>query len=97
MAYWLYSRDMSHTKTWIQGKFKAPYDRANLLALEAGWSFAETLELLPNNYEVPPAKLPPGVYRNITGNNALALGLVTASQLAGIPLYQGAYPYHSCF
>lgn len=92
MAYWLYSRDMSHTKTWIQGKFKAPYDRANLLALEAGWSFAETLELLPNNFEVPPAKLPPGVYRNITGNNALALGLVTASQLAGIPLYQGAYP-----
>lgn len=92
MAYWLYSRDMSHTQEWIKGKFKDPYQKANLLALEAGWSFADTLELLPNNFEVPPAKLPAGVYRNITGNNALALGLVTASQLAGIPLFQGAYP-----
>ena len=92
MCYWLYSRDMKHTKDWISNKFKAPYSTANLKALEAGWSFADTLEILPNNYEVPPAKLTPGVYRNITGNHALALGFVTAGQLAGIQLFQGAYP-----
>lgn len=92
MCYWLYSRDMTHTKDWINNKFKPPYSTANLKALEAGWSFADTLEILPNNYEVPPAKLDAGVYRNITGNHALALGFVTAGQLAGIQLFQGAYP-----
>lgn len=92
MCYWLYSRDMKHTKEWIDNKFKAPYSTANLKALEAGWSFADTLEILPNNYEIPPAKLTPGVYRNITGNHALALGFVTAGHLSGLQLFQGAYP-----
>ena len=92
MCYWLYSRDMTHTKEWIVNKFKPPYSTANLKALDAGWSFADTLEILPNNYEIPPAKLTPGVYRNITGNHALALGFVTAGHLSGLQLFQGAYP-----
>ena len=92
MCYWLYSRNLEHTKKWIMSKFQDPYRTANITALESGWSFAETLELLPNNYEVPAAKLQPGVYRNITGNHALALGFVTAGHISGLQLFQGAYP-----
>jgi 2-oxoglutarate ferredoxin oxidoreductase subunit alpha len=92
LTYWLYNRDMNITQTWIRGKFKAPFDEANLRALQAGWNFADTMELFHSSYEVPAAKLEPGVYKNITGNAALALGLVTAASLAGRQLFQGAYP-----
>jgi 2-oxoglutarate ferredoxin oxidoreductase subunit alpha len=92
MTYWLYNRDMSVTQKWIEGKFKAPYDQANLNALQAGWNFADTMELFHSSYEVPAAQLDPGTYRNITGNAALALGLVTAGSLAGRQLFFGAYP-----
>jgi 2-oxoglutarate ferredoxin oxidoreductase subunit alpha len=92
MTYWLYNRDMSVTQKWITGKFKAPYDQANLNALQAGWNFADTMELFHSSYEVPAADLDPGTYRNITGNAALALGLVTAGSLAGRQLFFGAYP-----
>ena len=92
MTYWLYNRDMGVTQDWIKGKFKAPYDEANLNALQAGWNFADTMELFHSSYEVPPAKLQPGTYKNITGNAALALGFVTAASLAKRQLFQGAYP-----
>ena len=92
MTYWIFSRDMSSTQDWIRSKFKSPYQEANLAALEAGWSFADTLEILHSSYEVPAAKLPSGTYRNITGNEAMALGFVTAGVLSGQPLFQGAYP-----
>ena len=92
IAYWLYNRDMSHTQKWVKSKFKAPYDEANLRALDAGFSYADTLELFKNSYEVPAAKLTPGRYRNITGNAGLALGLVAASKLAGKQLFLGSYP-----
>ena len=92
MTYWLYNRDMTVTQEWIKGKFKEPFDQANLQALQAGWNFADTMELFHSSYEVPAAKLEPGVYKNITGNAALALGLVTAGKLAGRQLFQGAYP-----
>jgi len=92
MTYWLYNRDMSITQDWIKGKFKAPYDQANLNALQAGWNFADTMELFHSSYEVPPAQLEPGTYKNITGNAALALGLLTAAKLSGRQLFQGAYP-----
>jgi len=92
MTYWLYNRDMSVTQTWIRGKFKAPYDEANLKALQAGWNFADTMELFHSSYEVPAAKLEPGTYKNITGNAALSLGLVAAGSLAGRQLFLGAYP-----
>jgi len=92
MTYWLYNRDMSVTQEWIRGKFKAPYDQANLNALQAGWNFADTMELFHSSYEVPAARLEPGTYKNITGNAALALGFVTAGSLSGRQLFQGAYP-----
>jgi len=92
MTYWLFNRDTGVTKSWIQTKFKAPFDEANRRALEAGYSYADTVELFHSSYEVPPAKLEPGTYRNITGNEALALGLVATTHLTGQPLFQGAYP-----
>lgn len=92
MTYWLFSRDTAPTLQWIRSKFKAPHDEANVRALEAGWSYAETLELFHERYEVPAARLPSGDYRNITGNEALALGLLTASHQTGLPLFLGAYP-----
>ena len=92
IAYWLYNRDMSHTKAWIDGKFKDPYRGANHACLEAGWSFAETLELLQRNYEVPAARLKPGTYRNIMGNQATAMGFVAAAVKAELPLFLGSYP-----
>ncbi len=92
MTYWLFSRDMGLTQKWIQGKFKSPYAEANLAALQAGYNYALTVELFHAPYEVPPAKVEPGTYRNITGNEATVLGLVAASKLSGRPLFQGAYP-----
>ena len=92
MTYWLFNRNLEITKKWIGTKFKAPYDAANLAALQAGYNYADTVELFHSSYEVPPARLEPGLYRNITGNAALALGLVAASKLAKRPLFQGAYP-----
>ena len=92
MTYWLFSRDKSVTLDWIKRKFKSPYAEANMQALEAGWSFAETLELQHSCYEVPKAQLPAGVYRNIMGNEALALGFVTAAHYANRQLFLGAYP-----
>ncbi len=92
ITYWLFGRETEVTEGWIRKKFKAPFDEANLRALRAGYSYAETVELFHSGYEVPPAKLPPGTYRNITGNQATALGLVAAAQKAGRPLFQGAYP-----
>ena len=92
LTYWLYNRDMKFTKDWISGKFKEPYREANLACLEAGWSYAETLELLTRNYDVPAARLEPGTYRNIMGNNALAMGFVAAAVKAKLPLFLGSYP-----
>jgi len=92
MAYWLFNRDMGHTQDWISSKFKAPFDEANRRALQAGYNYADTVELFHSSYEVPAAPLPPGLYRNITGNEALALGFVAASKLSGLTLFQGAYP-----
>ena len=65
---------------------------ANLAAFQAGWNFGETTEAFSVRYEIKPAPLKPGTYRNISGNTALAYGLVAASQLAGLPLFLGSYP-----
>ena len=92
MTYWLFNRDLEVTKEWIRGKFKQPLSDANISALMAGYNYADTIELFHSSYEVPAAKLPAGTYRNITGNAATALGLVTASQLAKRTLFLGAYP-----
>ena len=91
---WLYSRGAVGTRAFLEKKFASKPDilAANLAAFEAGWSFGETTESFSVQYEVAPAKMKPGVYRNISGNPALSLGLVTASQKSGLPLFLGSYP-----
>jgi 2-oxoglutarate ferredoxin oxidoreductase subunit alpha len=94
MAYWLYNRSMDSTYQWLEAKFKdkPKLAEANKMAMKAGYSYCEATEQFQVSYEIPPAKLAPGFYRNISGNSALALGFVAASQKAGIPLFQGSYP-----
>jgi 2-oxoglutarate ferredoxin oxidoreductase subunit alpha len=94
MCYWLYNRSMDATYKWLDEKFgkKPVLAEANKLAMKAGYAYCDATEAFQVSYEVPPARLAPGVYRNISGNTALALGFVAASQKAGIPLFQGSYP-----
>ena len=94
MCYWLYNRSMEPTLRWLTDKFQKKPDlvRANTLAMQAGYSYCEATEAFQISYEIPPAKLEPGVYRNISGNAALALGFVAASQQAGVKLFLGSYP-----
>src|SRR5713226_3781345 len=94
MCYWLYNRSMDATHKWLDDKFgsKPVLAEANKLAMKAGHMYCDVTEAFQTSYEIPPAKLPPGVYRNLSGNQALAMGFVAASQKAGIPLYLGSYP-----
>ena len=94
LMFWLYEREMAATISWIDEKFSKRPEIAegNKRALKAGYNFGETTELFHERYVVPPASLAPGHYRNITGNEATALGMVAASQLAGRPLFYGSYP-----
>ena len=94
MCYWLYNRSLDTSLRWIEEKFKSKpvLVQANRLAMQAGYSYCEATEAFQITYEIPPAKLAPGVYRNISGNNALAMGLVAASQKSGLPLFLGSYP-----
>jgi 2-oxoglutarate ferredoxin oxidoreductase subunit alpha len=91
---WLYHRPTEHTIQFLNTKFaKRPeIAEANVKALQAGYAFGETTETFAVTYEVKPAKLRPGTYRNITGNQALSYGLIAASKLSGLPLFLGAYP-----
>src|ERR687897_780124 len=91
---WMYGRPVEGTLAFLERKFaKHPAIRdANIAALKAGWNYGETTEDFAVSYEVKPAPLPPGRYRNITGNLALAYGLITASQRSGLPLFLGSYP-----
>jgi 2-oxoglutarate ferredoxin oxidoreductase subunit alpha len=94
IMFWLYERSMDPTIRWIDEKFgKRPViAEANTRALKAGYAFGETTEIFHTHYRVAPAKLPPGTYRNITGNEATALGFLAASKLADRPLFYGSYP-----
>jgi 2-oxoglutarate ferredoxin oxidoreductase subunit alpha len=91
---WLYTRPTDATIGEIETKFaKRPeIAEANIRAFQAGYAFGETTEAFAVQYEVAPAKMAPGVYRNVTGNQALALGLVAAGVKSGLPLFLGAYP-----
>jgi 2-oxoglutarate ferredoxin oxidoreductase subunit alpha len=91
---WLYNRPTEGTVAFLKTKFarNEAILAANLTAFEAGWSFGETTEDFSVSYEVKPARLPTGRYRNISGNLALAYGLVAASQRTGLPLFLGSYP-----
>ncbi len=94
MCYWLYNRSMEPTHKWLTDKFKAKpvLAEANKLAMKAGFAYCEATEVFQVSYEIPPAKLTPGLYRNMSGNTALALGFIAASQQSGLTLFQGSYP-----
>ena len=91
---WLYHRPIDGTIAWLESKFgkKPEILKANIAAFQAGYSFGETTEDFSVQYQVMPASLPPGEYRNISGNLALSYGLVAAGQLTGLPLFLGSYP-----
>ncbi|MBF6170304.1 2-oxoacid:acceptor oxidoreductase subunit alpha [Nocardia blacklockiae] len=91
---WMYGRPIGGTEQFMREKFAAAPEiaEANILAFRAGWNYGETTEAFATTYEVAPATLPPGTYRQITGNTALAYGLVTAGQLSGLQVFLGTYP-----
>jgi 2-oxoglutarate ferredoxin oxidoreductase subunit alpha len=94
MSYWLYNRSMDHTYRWLDDKFKSKplLAEANKRAMKAGYSYCEATEAFQVSYEIPPAKLAPGIYRNLSGNQALAMGFVVAARQAGLQLFLGSYP-----
>jgi 2-oxoglutarate ferredoxin oxidoreductase subunit alpha len=95
LMYWMYNRPLDFSVRFIQEKFgeKDPQvAEANLRVLKAGYNYGDTVEVFTTRYEVKPAKLPPGKYRNIMGNVATALGLVAAARKAGLQLFLGSYP-----
>src|ERR1041385_8338883 len=91
---WLFHRPTESTVAFLEKKFAGnPHIRdANVRAFQAGYAFGETTESFAVSYEVKPATLAPGTYRNVTGNQALAYGLIAAAKLSGLPLFLGAYP-----
>ncbi len=91
---WMYHRSTDATQAFLKAKFAKNEDilKANLLAYQTGWNFGETSEEFVTSYEIAPAKMKPGKYRNISGNAALAYGLIAASQQSGLRLFLGSYP-----
>src|SRR3989475_4231743 len=94
LVFWIYSRDTDREEHAIRERFKKtpPLAEANLRAFKAGYNYGETIEALDDPYSIQPARLKPGKYRNVTGNSALALGLIAAAQKAGLRLFYGSYP-----
>ncbi len=94
VLYWLYDRPMEQSLEWIRSKFaKVPeVMRANEIALKTGYNFADTTEVFTTHYTVKKAVIAPGKYRKITGNEATAIGFITAAELTGRPLFYGSYP-----
>ncbi|MCZ4407987.1 2-oxoacid:acceptor oxidoreductase subunit alpha [Cryomorphaceae bacterium 1068] len=92
--YWMYNRELAPTEKFLHEKFKSKPDliEANMAVLKAGYNYGDTSETFTTRYEVKPAPLPKGVYRNIMGNQGVAIGLIAASQKAGLPLFYGSYP-----
>jgi 2-oxoglutarate ferredoxin oxidoreductase subunit alpha len=94
LVYWLYGRSLEPTERFIESKFggKPTIAEANLRALRAGRNYGETTDAFVSSYQVDRAKLPPGTYRNMTGNQALAWGMITAAKLSNKDLFLGSYP-----
>lgn len=92
--YWLYNRDLTSTFSFLHDKFgkKAEILESNIKALQAGYNYGDTTEAFTSRYKVEKAKLPAGIYRNITGNVALAYGLIAASEKSSLPMFLGTYP-----
>ena len=94
MVYWMYNRSKEHTIEFFNKKFKTKPEliESNTKVLNAGYFYAETLELIPNDYTVAPAKMPAGTYRIIMGNTATAWGFLAAAEKSGLELFLGSYP-----
>jgi 2-oxoglutarate/2-oxoacid ferredoxin oxidoreductase subunit alpha len=94
IVFWLYERPVDYTREWIEKKFKTndQVQKANTLALVAGYNYADTTEMFTTHYRVRKARLSPGTYRSLTGNEATATGFIAAALLAGRPLFYGSYP-----
>ena len=94
MMYWMYTRPLEPTKEWVERKFarKPVLAEANKLALQAGYNYANTTDMMPSSFEIKPASIQAGTYRSISGNQALALGLIVASKQVGLPMFLGTYP-----
>src|SRR5450432_282835 len=92
--YWMYNREMENTIQFFKDKFgkKPEIYESNVKALKAGYHFGDTTETFTTTYKVEKAKMQPGVYRSIMGNQALAYGLIAASEKSGLPLFLGSYP-----
>lgn len=94
LVYWIYDRPLENTIAWVKKQFarRPEIVEANIRALQAGYHFGDTTEAFQVRYRVRPAPLPPGTYRKVSGNEALAMGLVTAARKAGKTLFYGSYP-----
>lgn len=94
LVYFLYSRDLQHTISWISTKFEGKQDviDANVKALKTGYNYALTTQIFVSTFRISEARITPGRYRNLTGNMATALGFVSAARTAGIDLFLGSYP-----
>ncbi len=94
MMYWMYTRPLETTNKWIEEKFKKRPElvKANRKAMQAGFNFADTTEIFTVHYEVEHAEIPAGMYRNLSGNEALSLGLIAAADKARLNLFLGSYP-----
>jgi 2-oxoglutarate ferredoxin oxidoreductase subunit alpha len=94
IVFWLYERPVDYTREWIEKKFKSneQVQKANVLALGAGYNYADTTEVFTTHYRVRKARLAPGTYRSLTGNEATATGFIAAALLSGRPLFYGSYP-----
>jgi 2-oxoglutarate ferredoxin oxidoreductase subunit alpha len=92
--YWMYNRDMDNTIQFLKEKFgkKDEILNSNVKALQAGYNYGDTTETFTTQYKVEKAKMPAGEYRSIMGNQAVAYGLIAASQKSGLPLFLGSYP-----
>ena len=91
---WMFTRPLEPVIDWVEGKFGKgqPVGLANIAALKAGYNYGITTEAFHHTYEIQPAKLPSGTYTNVTGNQALAWGLIAGAQAAAVPLFYGSYP-----
>lgn len=92
--YWMYNRELAMTEKFLKEKFaKSPeLVESNMAVLKAGYNYGDTSEMFTTRYEVKPAPMPKGTYRNMMGNQAVAIGLIAAAQKAGLPLFYGSYP-----
>lgn len=92
--YWMYNRNMENTTSFLRDKFgkKPEIMESNIRVLQAGYNYGDTTETFTTRFKVEKAKMEPGTYRSIMGNQALSYGLIAASQVSGLPLFLGSYP-----